>query len=369
MTEAAKIRVAVVYGGRSTEHEVSLQSAASVVANLDPNTYEVVPISVDRQGRFHRHDVRALRAAKLKVLPVGEDSETLAIAPRPAGPLFAGAATPPIDVVFPVMHGPLCEDGSIQGMLELANVPYVGSRVLGSAICMDKDVAKRLVRAEGVAIAPYVAFQLGRWQREADALVARIETELGYPAFVKPATLGSSIGVTRAKNRQELRESIALAQQYDDKVLVERAVNAREIELAVLASQDPSAPPEVSVPGEIAAADAFYSFDRKYLDEAGATLHVPAPLDAATTRKAQELARRCFLALECEGMARIDFLLDRDSGELYFGEANTIPGFTAISMYPKLWQASGVGYSALLDRLIRDALGRAQRRSGLRRER
>jgi D-alanine-D-alanine ligase len=234
---------------------------------------------------------------------------------------------------------------------------------------MDKDVAKRLVRAEGIAVAPYLSFTLGQWNREHKRLIARIEPELGYPVFVKPATLGSSIGVTRAKDRAELLQSVAHAQVYDEKVLVERAVDAREIEVAVLAAQDPSAPPEVSVPGEIVAAEAFYSFERKYLDSAGADLHVPAKLDAATAARAQQLARRAFLALECEGMARIDFLLDRTSGELYFGEANTIPGFTSISMYPKLWEASGLPYNALLDRLIRDALARALRRSALRRER
>lgn len=369
-SEITRLRVAVLYGGRSTEHEISQQSAAAVVAQLDPVKYEVIPISIDKEGRFHRHDLASLRAHNPRVLQSESSSHALTVSARP-GPLFVsdGAPAPQIDVVFPVMHGPLCEDGSIQGLLELASVPYVGARVLGSAIGMDKDVSKRLVRAEGIAIAPYVCVTQPRWQRERDAMIARIERELGYPVFVKPATLGSSVGVSRANDRASLEAALLTAQRYDDKTLMEQAVDAREIELAVLSAADPSAPPEVSVPGEIIPTDAFYSFERKYLDANGAALCIPAELGPEQSAEAQSIARRIFVALECEGMARVDLFLDRKSGRFLFNEVNTIPGFTEISMYPKLWEASGLPYPALLDRLIKDAVARHARRSELQRER
>ncbi|HKU38174.1 MAG TPA: D-alanine--D-alanine ligase family protein [Polyangiales bacterium] len=368
--EITRLRVAVLYGGRSTEHEISQQSAAAVVANLDPAKYEVIPISIDKQGRFHRHDLAALRAHNPKQLATESSSAALTLAARP-GPLFLsqGAPAPAIDVVFPVMHGPLCEDGSIQGLLELAAVPYVGARVLGSAIGMDKDVAKRLVRAEGIDVAPYVVVQRNRWERERAGIVARAEAELGYPMFVKPATLGSSVGVSRVTDRAQLEAAVLEAQRFDDKTLIEQSVDAREIEFAVLAAEDPAALPDVSVPGEIIPRDAFYSFERKYLDAEGAELHAPAKLSEDLAREGQALARRIFLSLECEGMARVDMFLDRKSGRYFFNEVNTIPGFTAISMYPKLWEVSGLSYSALLDRLIRDAVRRHARRSELQRER
>jgi D-alanine-D-alanine ligase len=394
-----RLRVAVIYGGRSTEYEISLQSAASVVAQLDRSRYEIVPIHVDQRGAFHHHQLPAAdrtpsiagASQPLFELPADAGAPSLALAAR-AGQLFeeapaavggkaslaaagggellgATGGTGRIDVVFPVMHGPLCEDGSIQGLLELADVPYVGSRVLGSAVCMDKDVAKRLVRAEGIAVVPYLTLRAAEWERSRPAFVKRVEAELGFPAFVKPATLGSSVGVSRARDGAELSSAIALALRYDDKLLIEEAVNAREIEYAVLAAEDEGAPPLVSVPGEIAPADAFYSFERKYLDEQGAALYVPAELDPQTREKGELAARRIFQTLECDGMARVDFFLDRQTGELYFNEVNTLPGFTAISMYPKLWEASGLSYPRLLDRLIDDARRRHARRSKLQRER
>jgi D-alanine-D-alanine ligase len=366
--EITRLRVAVLYGGRSTEHEISQQSAAAVVANLDPSKYEVIPISIDKQGRFRRHELQALRAQNPRVLASESSSAALTVATRP-GPLFLSQGAPAIDVVFPIMHGPLCEDGSIQGLLELAAVPYVGARVLGSAIGMDKDVAKRLVRAEGIGVAPYLVVQRPRWERERAGFVAQIERELGYPVFVKPATLGSSVGVARAADRAQLEAAVLEAQRFDDKTLIEQAVDAREIEFAVLAAEDPAAPPDVSLPGEIVPRDAFYSFDRKYLDTEGAELHAPAQLSDEQIREGQALVRKIFGALECEGMARVDMFLDRRSGRFLFNEVNTIPGFTAISMYPKLWEVSGLSYSALLDRLIKDALRRHARRSELQRER
>ncbi|HEX2677472.1 MAG TPA: D-alanine--D-alanine ligase family protein [Polyangiales bacterium] len=356
-----RIRVAVVYGGRSTEHEVSLRSAASVVKHLDPNVYEVVPVSIDPQGVMRRVPLASLGSTD--TLPIDPSAARLSL------PLDPSSRELGIDVVFPVVHGPLCEDGSLQGAFELADLPYVGSRVLGSSVSMDKDVAKRLVRAEGIAIAPYVSFHTPEWQRSSAQLTERVERELGYSVFVKPATLGSSIGVSRASSRTELQAAVQDAQRYDDKVLVERAIDAREIELAVLASQQLGAPPEVSIAGEIVPREQFYSFERKYLQATGADLHIPAPIDATVAALATDYARRIFLALCCEGLARVDFFLDRKSGELLFNEINTLPGFTAISMYPKLWAASGVPYPVLLDRLVRDALARHAARAQLQRTR
>jgi D-alanine-D-alanine ligase len=369
--DSNKLRVALLYGGRSTEHEISLESATSVLRNLDPARFEVIPVYIDQRGAFHRYELPALPAQAGREslrLPTDTAAPREALAAR-EGKLFAADGGGPIHVVFPVMHGPLCEDGSTQGLLELADVAYVGSRVLGSALCMDKDVAKRLIRAEGIPVVPYLTLRGPDYQAHSLVWFERIEAELKYPVFVKPATLGSSVGVSKAKNRAELRDALALALQYDDKVLVEKAVRPREIEYAVLAGKNLGDPPEVSIPGEIAAREDFYSFERKYLDAAGAELSIPAQIPPEMVQRGQDMARRIFLALECEGMARVDFFLDKDSGELYFNEVNTIPGFTAISMYPKLWAASGVPYTELLDRLVRDAVTRHSRRTGLRRER
>jgi D-alanine-D-alanine ligase len=365
-----KLRVALLYGGRSTEHEISLESATSVLRNLDPTRYEVLPVYIDQHGAFHRQALPAGAPATL-ALPTQSASAAEALSVR-EGQLFAadsGGSPAAIDVVIPIMHGPLCEDGSLQGLLELADVPYVGSRVLGSALCMDKEVAKRLVRAEGIPVVPYLTLRGPDYEQSSVTWHERIERELGYPAFVKPATLGSSVGVSKVKNRAELSDAIQLALRYDDKLLVEKGIRAREIEYAVLAAEVLGAPPEVSVPGEIVAREDFYSFERKYLDAAGAELTIPAAIDGATAEQGREAARRIFLTLECDGLARVDFFLDRDSGTLYFNEVNSLPGFTSISMYPKLWAASGVGYSELLNRLIADAVRRQRRRSKLQRQR
>jgi D-alanine-D-alanine ligase len=376
-----RIKVAVIYGGRSSEHDVSLQSARCVLDNLDTDRFELIPLAIDRDGSWHRQDLARLQAHPGKALPietgkhgalpaetgVSTVSDSVTAPALRGGASLAGTLDAPIDVVFPVMHGPLCEDGSLQGMLELSDVAYVGAGVLGSAVCMDKDVAKRLVRAAGLETAEYFALQAGRY--EAAALDARVQRELRYPVFVKPATLGSSVGVSRARDAAELQASVELAFEYDTKLLVERAVDAREIELAVLQSLTPGASPDVSVAGEITPDDAFYSYERKYLESAGARLRIPAELSAEQARDAQRIAAVAFEALECEGMARIDLFLDRKSGQLLFNEANTIPGFTTISMYPKLWEASGLGYRALLSRLIDLALARHARKQQLKRER
>jgi len=371
----SKLRVALLYGGRSTEHEISLESATSVLRNLDAAQYEILPIYVDTAGAFHRQlpapsaAPAAISDGTSQALPVDTAGSAEALLAS-QGRLLAAADGHDLSIVFPMMHGPLCEDGSVQGLLELADVPYVGSRVLGSAICMDKDVAKRLVRAEGIPVVPYLCLRGPDYEANSTSWLPRIENELGYPVFVKPATLGSSVGVSKAKNRGELSAGIDLALRYDDKLLVERAIpQVREIEFAVLAGRTLTDEPEVSVAGEVIAQDGFFSFERKYLDERGAELRIPARLDVATLALSQRYARQIFLALECEGMARVDFFVDPASGELYFNEVNTIPGFTAVSVYPKLWAASGLPYSDLLDRLLQDAVNRHARRSRLQRQR
>jgi len=378
-----KLRVALLYGGRSTEHEISLESATSVLQQLDPERYEIVPVYIDQQGTFHRQ--ATLPAGRAQALPAAAQADAqVAIHVLPtdtrrshaasatqADRLFKSDSSSPdaLTVVLPIVHGPLCEDGSLQGLLELCDVPYVGSRVLGSALCMDKDVAKRLVRAEGIPIVPYLCVRGSEYALNTTAWIARVERETGYPAFVKPATLGSSVGVSRAGNPAELTAAIELALRYDDKLLIEKALRPREIEFAVLAARTLGDPPDVSVPGEIRAQDDFYSFERKYLDAQGAQLSIPADISPELSERGRLAAQRIFQVLECDGMARVDFFLDRDSGELYFNEVNTIPGFTSISMYPKLWEASGVPYAQLLDRLILDAVRRHERRARLSRTR
>lgn len=374
-----KIRVAVLYGGRSGEHEVSLQSAASVIRHLDPERFEIVPIGIDKEGRWHRNE-RAIGAdTGGKELPIAMEAPAVVLPPFSSGDettlVSIGGVSDGqrIDVVFPVMHGTLCEDGAIQGLCELADVPYVGAGVLASAVGMDKDVAKRLAAAAGIPIVPYLALKSDRWERDREknggaALAAWVGEHLGYPAFVKPANMGSSVGVHKAHAAEELDAALADAFRFDTKVLIERAVNGREIELSVLENIEPAEPPLVSVPGEIAPTHEFYSYEAKYLDENGAALIIPAELTESQVERAQEIARDVFIALECEGMARVDLFLDRSSGEFYFNEVNTIPGFTTISMYPKLWEASGIGYRELLSKLIDLAIARHERKRRLVRE-
>ncbi len=351
-----KLKVAVVFGGRSGEHEVSLQSAASVMKNLDPQRFEVVPVKIDPKGRWHLGEQLLLEEG-VKSLPLLRK-------------------WPEVDVVFPVMHGPLCEDGTIQGLFELAEIPFVGAGVLASAVGMDKDVAKRLVRDAGWSVVPYCVVRQADWQGAAMGPAAqmrvdlseKISKELGYPVFIKPANLGSSVGVHKVKDPSELEPALADAFRYDSKVLVEQAVRAREIEVSVLENSSYGASPLVSIPGEIIPRHEFYSYEAKYLDENGATLMIPAQLKPEQVKEAQTLAAGVFTALECEGMGRVDLFLDQDSGRLYFNEINTIPGFTKISMYPKLWEASGISYRELLSRLIDLALARHQRKGVLCRE-
>jgi D-alanine-D-alanine ligase len=366
-----KLRVAVLYGGRSGEHEVSLQSAASVINHLDRDRFEIVPVAIDKQGRWHLNDVSLIEGKKS--LPVFKDAPRVVLPPNSADTsalvcLGGSGEAKAIDVVFPVVHGPLCEDGTIQGLLELADIPYVGCGVLASAVAMDKEVAKRLARDAGLPIVPYVSLKHERWKKQKQQSAEQIQKQLGYPVFVKPANLGSSVGVHKVKEPGGLGAALENAFEYDTKVLIELAVNGREIEVSVLENPDSGADPLVSVPGEIDPTHEFYSYEAKYLDEKGATLIIPAKLDAEQTRRVQDVARRAFSALECEGMARVDTFLDRRSGEIFFNELNTIPGFTSISMYPKLWEASGISYQELLSKLVDLAISRYKRKRALIRE-
>jgi D-alanine-D-alanine ligase len=369
-----KLRVAVLYGGRSGEHEVSLQSAASVINYLDRDRFEIVPVAIDKQGRWHLNDISLLEGKKS--LPVFKNAPKVVLPPNPADTgvgsalirLGESGEARGIDVVFPVMHGPLCEDGTIQGLLELADLPYVGCGVLASAIAMDKEMAKRVARDAGIPIVPYVSLKHEVWKKEKQQLAKSIEEQLGYPVFVKPANLGSSVGVHKVKEPSGLNAALEDAFNYDRKVLVEAAVNAREIEMSVLENLEAGADPLVSIPGEIDPAHEFYSYEAKYLDEKGAALIIPAKLDPAETKRAQDIGRKAFTALECEGMARVDLFLDRTSGEFLFNELNTIPGFTSISMYPKLWEASGIGYRELLSKLVDLAISRHEKKKTLVRE-
>src|SRR3954471_9132116 len=321
-----KLRVAVLYGGRSGEHEVSLQSAASVINHLDRERFEIVPVAIDKQGRWRLNDISLLEGKKS--LPVFKDAPKVVLPPNVAETSSGSALISlgesgearAIDVVFPVVHGPLCEDGTIQGLLELADVPYVGCGVLASAVAMDKEMAKRVARDAGVPIVPYVSLKYETWKKQKSAAAQKIQNQLGYPVFVKPANLGSSVGVHKVTEPDALEPALEHAFTYDTKVLVEVAINAREIELSVLENPASGGDPLVSVPGEINPTHEFYSYEAKYLDEKGAELIIPARLDPPQTERAQGIARDIFSAIECEGMARVDLLLDRKTGQFYFNE-------------------------------------------------
>jgi D-alanine-D-alanine ligase len=350
-----RIRVGVLFGGRSGEHEVSLVSAASVIKALDSAKFEVVPIGISREGRWHMGS--GSRGPLSEVLKKGQ-----AVIPSadPSGPKFFARdrqggtkRVRGVDVIFPVLHGTFGEDGTLQGLLELAGIPYVGAGVLASSAGMDKDVMKRLFRDSGLPVVEWVVVLRSEWKQNPGRLRKLIEAKLGYPLFVKPANLGSSVGISKVHNRRELGPAIDMAAGYDRKVIVEKGLDAREIECSVLGNDSPQA----SVPGEIVPLNEFYDYEAKYIKE-GSELIIPAKLSRAETRSVKDLALRAFRAVDCAGMARVDFLLDRPSGKLFVNELNTIPGFTPISMYPKMWEASGLPYPALLNRLIELALER-----------
>jgi D-alanine-D-alanine ligase len=386
-----KLRVGVLFGGRSGEHEVSLLSAASVVNAIDKAKYEVVPIGITKDGRWltagaaeallqgkPSEEAKPLRAGDPEATPgaaVLARGEAVVVPPEPVHhgtrsitPFQSDASTLRraadrainVDVIFPVLHGTFGEDGTIQGLLELADIPYVGAGVLGSAAGMDKDIMKALFRAAGLPIVKHVTLLRSDWDGDHKKTEKAVDRALKYPVFVKPANLGSSVGISKAHNRKELGPAIYEAAKFDRKIVIEQGVGgakhkAREIECSVLGNDRPQA----SVPGEIVPVKEFYDYAAKYLDE-GSELIIPAKLTKAETKKVQDLAVRAFQAVDCSGLARIDFLMDPKTRKLYLNEINTMPGFTAISMYPKLWAASGLQYSDLIDRLIQLGIDRHQ---------
>jgi D-alanine-D-alanine ligase len=377
-----KLRVGILFGGRSGEHEVSLLSAASVLNAIDKEKYDVVPIGITKDGRWltaeHAENLltgklvlepRNLRAGDPETTSpaaVLAHGESVVVPPEPVHrrsglvPFQTDAAQMRrasdrainVDVIFPVLHGTFGEDGTIQGLLELADIPYVGAGVLGSAAGMDKDIMKSLFIAAGIPIVKHVTILRAAWEKDPKKVQKLMESKLTYPVFVKPANLGSSVGISKAHNRKELGPAIEEAAKFDRKIVIEQGVGgkkekAREIECSVLGNDEP----EASVPGEIVPGTEFYDYTAKYVDE-GSQLIIPAKLTKAETKRVQELAVAAFQAVDCSGLARVDFLMDPKTRKIYLNEINTMPGFTAISMYPKLWGASGLAYADLIDRLI-----------------
>ena len=375
----------VIYGGRSSEHEVSLASAAAVFGHIDRRRYEPVPLFIDRSGRWSvaanppatdspAAVIAGARESGSRPADPGAEAHLVARpaenplltiardAPAAAGGSRATVAELALDVVFPILHGPYGEDGTLQGLLELADVPYVGAGVLASAVAMDKAVAKVLLQAHGLPVVPGRVVGGLEWEEDPDGVIERLEAAFDYPLFVKPANLGSSVGVSRAADGESLRAALALAWTFDDKLLVEAAVPAaREIECSVLGNEAP----EASVPGEVIPSGEFYDYEAKYLD-GRSEIVIPARLPAERTEQVRALALDAYRALDGAGMARVDFLLDEAGRRLYVNEVNTLPGFTAISQYARLWAASGLPYPALIQRLIELALARHRRRRRLR---
>ncbi len=369
-----KLRVGVIYGGRSGEHEVSLASAAAVFKNLDRERYEPISIRIEKNGRWCLPDTPPLLESAGEVIAArtaetAQPPEAHLVARPGPGTLLnidharpgSGISTTTLDVVFPVLHGPYGEDGTVQGLLELANLPYVGAGVLASAVGMDKATMKMVFAARGLPICDYEVVRKREWMQDPPRVLRRVADRLGFPLFVKPANLGSSVGISKARHAVELRAAIDLAASFDRKIVIEAAVShAREIEVAVLGNDEP----EASVPGEIIPSREFYDYQAKYVDQDSECV-IPAQLTPEQTRQVQELAVEAFMAIDAAGMARVDFLLSGDSGTLYLNELNTIPGFTTISMFSKMWAASGLDYPALLDRLIALALERHADKQGL----
>lgn len=377
MRQSEKVRVAVLYGGRSAEHEVSVRSAANVIQYLDASQFEIIPIGIDKQGQWFlgkevfNHSLEQQTVASLS------DQNATWFSPEWVGNptdrklihelIKTPANGPQFDVVFPVVHGTFCEDGTLQGLLEMAGLPYVGCGVLSSSVGMDKDVSKRLAIHAGVNVAPYVVIKCDQWRNDPVYFTQLVAEKLSYPVFVKPANTGSSIGITKVKAPEQLAAAINEAFRFDTKILVEKALDILELEVAVLESLESSDNPIVSVVGEIKPTHEFYSYDAKYTDQHGAELCIPAPVSESIQLEAREVAKKLFLALECEGMARIDLFLNKEDNQIYFNEVNTLPGFTQISMYPKLMAASGISYSDLLTHLVKLAMKRHENKSQLKR--
>lgn len=353
-----KLRVGVIFGGRSGEHEVSLRSAESIINALDRDKYEVVPIAITKAGKWLTSS-EATNLLPSAVMASADQHVAIFGDPTERGLARLGenenGKRDKLDVIFPVLHGTYGEDGTIQGLLEMADVPYVGCGVLGSAAGMDKVVMKRLFREAGLPIVEFTHFLRSQWEGDPLLIELRVAEELGFPCFVKPANLGSSVGISKATDAKSLNQAIALAAKYDRKIIIERGVDAREIEVSVLGNDEPQA----SLPGEIVPQSAeFYDYEAKYISADAARLVIPAELSQEQTSEIQQLAIRAFQAIDGSGLGRVDFFLEKQTGKLLLNEINTMPGFTSISMYPKLWEASGLPYSQLLDRLIELAFER-----------
>ena len=355
-----KLKIGVLFGGKSAEHEVSLQSAQNVIKALDRNKYEVVPIGIDKNGKWLLSSTSnyLLNSGNPKLIKLNKSSKQIALYAEGRGMLSdinSNRTQGKIDVIFPVLHGPFGEDGSIQGLLKVAGVPYVGAGVLGSAVGMDKDVMKRLFKEAGIPTPKFLVLKQGEKMSFKEA-----SKFLGLPIFVKPANLGSSVGINKVKNEKKWQVALKDAFKYDSKIILEEEIKGREIECAVLGNEKPIA----SIPGEIIVNSEFYSYEAKYIDENGARAEIPAKLPKGKIKEIQKLAVKTFKVLNCEGMGRVDFFLGKN-GKVYVNEINTIPGFTNISMYPKLWEASGLSTPKLLDRLIELAVERFKREKKL----
>src|SRR5713101_8070758 len=363
MASKKKRRIGLVFGGRSGEHEVSLASATSVMANVDSDKYEVVPIGITKEGAWLLGiEPARLIAAEQSVSEGGGAEETTAVTltsdPRlrrlipleGSQPLEENGA---LDIIFPVLHGTYGEDGTLQGLLEMANVPYVGCGVLGAALGMDKEKMKMVFQSVGLPVADYLVYRRSEWERAPEPIMDAIEQRLGYACFVKPVNLGSSVGVNKARNRAELEHAINVAAEYDRKIIIERGINCREAECGVLGNDEPIA----SVVGEVVSSNEFYDYRAKYIDGKSQTI-IPANIPPTIAEEIRRQAVQAFLALDLSGLARVDFFIERETGQVYINEVNTLPGFTSISMYPKLWEASGLSYDQLLDRLIELAIER-----------
>lgn len=358
-----KLKIGILFGGKSAEHEVSLQSALNVIEALDKNKYDVIPIGINKDGKWLLNNTSSylLNSNNPKLIKLNKSNKEVVIYAQGKGALTSVGnynnqkIQEKVDVVFPVLHGPFGEDGSIQGLLKLAGVPYVGAGVLGSAVSMDKDVAKRLLKEAGIPICKFLILKAN----EKMSFKEVIKT-LGLPIFIKPANLGSSVGIHKVKNEKDWKSALKNAFQYDSKIILEQQIKGREIECSVLGNEKPIA----SLPGEVIVNSEFYSYEAKYIDEDGATVQVPAKLPKATIKKIREMAVKTFKVLNCEGMGRVDFFVKKN-GDIFVSEINTIPGFTNISMYPKLWEASGLPLSKLLDKLVDLAIERFKRESKL----
>ncbi len=353
-----KIRVGIIFGGKSGEHEVSLTSAQNIIAAMDKNKYKIVPIGITKQGLWLTGDTVMKQLTAAATMPpqlaaVGGQAKRSLVPFLDDSVVAKGSKMGALDVIFPVLHGPMGEDGTVQGLLELADLPYVGCGVIGSAASMDKAIAKDIFKANNLPILPHLTILRKTWRARPAETVAHIEAQLHYPIFVKPANMGSSVGISKTHNHAEMEAALAEAAKYDRKLLVEQGIEAREIEVSILGNDDPIA----SVPGEVLPSREFYSYAAKYID-ADSQLLIPAPLSAAQTASVRRYAVQAFQALDCAGLARVDFLLDKSTGAIYLNEVNAMPGFTEISMYPKLWEASGISYPELIDRLIELALER-----------